>query len=67
MQNLPLDTESKILAVAVVLFIIGIILLACKFAKWMHNYVMNLPPYTKQDHKREIKTNKFKSIGREKK
>lgn len=61
MQNLPLDHESKVLIILAALLIIGAICFSLRLAKWMHNRIINLPPYTKQDHKREKKVNKFKS------
>lgn len=62
MENLPLDTESKVIIVIAFLTLLGIIcLIGNWFAKLISKYLEDLPEYTKEDHKIEKKINKFKS------
>lgn len=62
MDNLQLDTETKVIIVIAFFIALGIIcFIGNWFAKLITKHLEDLPEYTKEDHKREKKVNKFKS------
>lgn len=62
MQNLPLDTETKVIIVIAFFITLGIVcFIGNWFAKLITKHLEDLPEYTKEDHKIEKRINKFKS------